>query len=121
MEERHVVVSSPNKPRPADPLIRAVADTIRRTENNYLREGSGPGSRFEGELLEDVQARAAVSVVRGWVPPGETVLVPSCCGFPMEPAQEVFGVRVYLCSYRPGHLRVYENMDTGEQVREDIR
>jgi len=23
---------------------------------NYAREGSGPGSRFEGRLLEDVQA-----------------------------------------------------------------
>jgi len=27
-----------------------------RIERNYEREGSGPGSRFEGRLLEDVQA-----------------------------------------------------------------
>ena len=59
-----VLVASPNKPRPDDPLIRAVADTLRRIENNYGREGSGPGSRFEGELLEDVQARAVVAMVR---------------------------------------------------------
>lgn len=58
------LVASPNKPRPGDPLIRAVADTLRRIENNYAREGSGPGSRFEGELLEDVQARTVVAMVR---------------------------------------------------------
>jgi hypothetical protein len=58
------VVNSPNKPRPSDPLIRTVADTLRRIENNYVREGSGPGSRFEGELLEDVQARTVVAMVR---------------------------------------------------------
>lgn len=29
-----------------------------RIERNYEREGSGPGSRFEGQRLEVVQARA---------------------------------------------------------------
>ena len=29
---------------------------LRRIETNYQREGSGPGSRFEGRLPEDVQA-----------------------------------------------------------------
>jgi hypothetical protein len=56
--------SSPNKPRPVDPLVIAVADALARIEANYDREGSGPGSRFEGLLLEDVQAKTAVAVVR---------------------------------------------------------
>jgi hypothetical protein len=60
----HVVVESPNKPRPDDQLARSVADTLRRIENNYHREGSGPGSRFEGQLLEDVQARTAIAMAR---------------------------------------------------------
>lgn len=63
----HVVVHSPNAPRPDDPLIIAVADTLMRAERNYLREGSGPGTRFEGQLLEDVQAKVAVSMVRAVV------------------------------------------------------
>jgi hypothetical protein len=63
-ETRTVIVESPSKPRPDDPLTVAVADTLRRVENNYNREGSGPGSRFEGELLEDVQARRAIAMVR---------------------------------------------------------
>lgn len=49
---------SPNAPRPADPLTLEIADMLRRIEANYDREGSGPGSRFEGRLLEDVQAEA---------------------------------------------------------------
>ena len=57
-------VASPNKPRPADPEIVHVADTLRRIEKNYATEGSGPGSRFEGRLLEDVQAEAVVRMVR---------------------------------------------------------
>jgi hypothetical protein len=47
---------SPGKPRPSDPLTREIADALARIERNYQREGSGPGSRFEGRLLEDVQA-----------------------------------------------------------------
>lgn len=53
-----IAVSSPNAPRPADPLITEVADMLYRIEVRYEREGSGPGSRFEGRLLEDVQAEA---------------------------------------------------------------
>lgn len=55
---------SPNAPRPADPLTREVADALARVERNYEREGSGPGSRFEGRLLEDVQAELAVRMTR---------------------------------------------------------
>ena len=61
----YVVVESPNKPRP-DGLIRAVADALRRVEINYHREGSGPGSRFEGRLLEDIQAQVAVRMVQAY-------------------------------------------------------
>jgi len=56
--------NSPNRPRPADPLVREVADMLVRIEANYQREGSGPGSRFEGLLLEDVQATAVTALVR---------------------------------------------------------
>lgn len=58
------IVESPNAPRPADPLIVHVADTLRRIEARYDREGSGPGSRFEGRLREDVQAETVVRLVR---------------------------------------------------------
>lgn len=54
------VMHSPNAPRPDDPLTLEVADMLRRIEQNYEREGSGPGSRFEGRLPEDVQAEAVV-------------------------------------------------------------
>ncbi len=60
---RWTAVTSPNAPRPADPLTLEIADMLRRIEINYGREGSGPGSRFEGCLLEDVQAEA---VMRMW-------------------------------------------------------
>jgi hypothetical protein len=59
-----VAVASPNAPRPADPEIVHTADTLRRIEHRYGEEGSGPGSRFEGRLLEDVQAEAVVRMVR---------------------------------------------------------
>ena len=51
----HVFVEVPTV-RPTDPLAREIADGIRHIEYNYAREGAGPGSRFEGKLLEDVQA-----------------------------------------------------------------
>lgn len=54
----YTAVNSPNAPRPEQP-VRAIADSIRHVEINYEREGSGPGSRFEGKLLEDVQAEVA--------------------------------------------------------------
>ena len=49
------VTYSPNAPRPDDPLIIEISDALYRISVNYEREGSGPGSRFEGRLLEDVQ------------------------------------------------------------------
>jgi hypothetical protein len=55
---------SPNKPRPADPLVREAAALLAAIERNYEREGSGPGSRFEGRLLEDVQAEAVVRLAQ---------------------------------------------------------
>ena len=58
------VRSSPNKPRPADPLVLEVAGMLARIERNYEIEGSGPGSRFEGRLLEDVQAERIVRLLR---------------------------------------------------------
>lgn len=54
---------SPSKPRPDDKLTCSVADMLRRIEANYDREGSGPGSRFEGRLLEDVQAGRVIEAV----------------------------------------------------------
>ena len=57
---------SPNVPRPDDPLTVEIADMLRRVEANYEREGSGPGSRFEGRLLEDVQAEAVLRRIREW-------------------------------------------------------
>ena len=58
------LVPSPNAPRPDDALTVEIADMLRRIEINYGREGSGPGSRFEGRLLEDVQAEAVLRRVR---------------------------------------------------------
>lgn len=59
------IQASPNAPRPSDPLTLELAGMLRRIQANYEREGSGPGSRFEGRLLEDVQAEAAVREIRG--------------------------------------------------------
>jgi hypothetical protein len=56
-------VSSPNAPRPDDPLVISISEGLAAIARNYVREGSGPGSRFEGRLLEDVQAEW---VVRGF-------------------------------------------------------
>ena len=61
---RVTVKASPNAPRPADELTLEIADMLRRIEINYEREGSGPRSRFEGRLLEDVQAEAVLRRVR---------------------------------------------------------
>lgn len=60
---RMVGVYSPNKPRPAQPDVRFAADTLRIIEVNYQREGSGPGSRFEGRLLEDIQAETVLRLI----------------------------------------------------------
>jgi len=45
-------------------LAEDIADMLWRIEGNYHREGAGPGSRFEGERLEIVQARAVIRRVR---------------------------------------------------------
>jgi hypothetical protein len=47
-----------------DDLIEELAGMLERIEANYERETSGPGSRFEGQRLEVVQARAVLRRVR---------------------------------------------------------
>lgn len=60
------IAASPDKPRPTDPATLEIAGLLAAIERNYEREGSGPGSRFEGRLLEDVQAEAVLRRVREW-------------------------------------------------------
>jgi hypothetical protein len=57
----------PTKPA-RDPLEEEIASTLVQIENNYHREGTGYGSRFEGERLEVVQARAVIRRVREATP-----------------------------------------------------
>ena len=59
------MVASPPVPRPDDLLTRDVSDGLYHIALNYGREGAGPGSRFEGRLLEDVQAEWAIREIRG--------------------------------------------------------
>ena len=47
-----------------DDLVEELAGMLVRIEANYERETSGPGSRFEGQRLEVVQARAVLRRVR---------------------------------------------------------
>lgn len=47
-----------------DPLEEEIASLLVAIETNYHREGTGHGSRFEGERLEVVQARAVIRRVR---------------------------------------------------------
>lgn len=87
----HVFVSVPTV-RPSDPLVRELADGIMRIERNYQREGSGPGTRFEGKLLEDVQAAWVMrelltresnrdAALPGWImPPGMAVTAAALAG-----------------------------------------
>lgn len=53
----------PTKP-PANPLEAEIAEGLVAIEANYHREGTGHGSRFQGERIEVVQARWAISRVR---------------------------------------------------------
>lgn len=53
----------PTKP-PQSPLEEEIANMLIAIDGNYRREGSGYGSRFEGERLEVVQARAVIRRVR---------------------------------------------------------
>jgi len=51
--------------RPArDPFEDEIAWMLVRIDQNYRSEGSGWGSRFEGERMEVVQARAVIRAVR---------------------------------------------------------
>lgn len=49
----------PTKPA-RDPREEEIASLLVAIEINYNREGTGYGSRFEGERLEVVQARAVI-------------------------------------------------------------
>lgn len=43
--------------------------------------------------------------------------IKECCGLPVS-TLEVFGVRIYQCSYRAGHPLVFRNLATGEELAE---
>lgn len=45
-------------------LVSELGDMLYRVQCNYEREGSGPGSRFEGRRLEDVQAQRMIRAIR---------------------------------------------------------
>jgi len=47
-----------------DELAEEIAQMLVRVEANYRREGSGPGSRFEGQCLETAQARRVIREIR---------------------------------------------------------
>lgn len=56
-------------------LAEEIAQMLWHIEGNYNREGSGPGSRFEGRTREAVQAEAVLRRVgAGWV-----YSLPRCC------------------------------------------
>jgi hypothetical protein len=48
----------------AEDLVEELATMLAAIEANWQAEGSGPGSRFAGQRLEVVQARAVVRRVR---------------------------------------------------------
>ena len=48
-----------------DALIEELSWMLVRIENNWTRETSGPGSRFEGRRLEVVQAEAVLRRIAG--------------------------------------------------------
>ena len=54
-----------------DELVEELAGMLERIVANYERETSGPGSRFEGQRLEVVQARAVLRRVRQIAATGE--------------------------------------------------
>lgn len=90
----HVVVDSPNAPRPVGDILD-LAEALARIQINYEREGSGPGTRFAGRLLEDVQAEYAFRVILGpvmrWAMRNETAGVPldwAALGEILRPIQE---------------------------------
>lgn len=70
----HLPRGTPAEPESAaadEQLVEELAWMIVRIENNYQRETSGPGSRFEGQRLETAQVRAVLRRLRemGWREP----------------------------------------------------
>lgn len=63
-QPRSVLVPMPPTKPPANPLEEEIAHMLWAIETNYHREGTGYGSRFEGERLEVVQARAVIRRIR---------------------------------------------------------
>lgn len=61
---RYVVVPSPVAPPPEDPFVTEIEEMLYRILINYEREGSGPGSRFEGKTLERCQAEQVIRHIR---------------------------------------------------------
>jgi hypothetical protein len=61
---RHIVVPSPMAPPPEDPFVTEIEEMLYRIACNYDREGSGPGSRFEGKTLERCQAESVIRHIR---------------------------------------------------------
>jgi hypothetical protein len=59
------MAEGPVTAEPVDPLVEEIADALVAIERNYQREGSGPGSRFEGKRLEVVQAEFVVRKLLG--------------------------------------------------------
>lgn len=42
-----------------------------------------------------------------------------CCGQPMEPAYELWGIEVYRCRHRPAHPRLYRHAALDRWAVED--
>lgn len=61
----------------------------------------------------------AADAGRGAVRPvtGPASDVRLCCGLPMN-TLDVFGVRLYQCSYRSHHPVIFRNLNTGEELTE---
>jgi hypothetical protein len=60
--------------RPEDKqLAEEIGNMLWHIEGNYNREGSGPGSRFEGQRLEIVQAHAVIRRIREHLDAAEPV------------------------------------------------
>lgn len=57
---RTIVSVDPGPLQPATELEERIAAMLYHIQCNYEREGTGVGSRFQGERLEIVQARAVI-------------------------------------------------------------
>jgi hypothetical protein len=58
------VVASPMAPPPEDPFVTEIEEMLYRILVNHEREGSGPGSRFEGKTLERCQSEQVIRHIR---------------------------------------------------------